>query len=87
MLPHCKALVENQAHHVWEGHCGGLIEALLWVGSSLPEKGKFCPPAGITPEQAQRVVVRWLEMHPGKLHLSFKGLALEALIEAWPCGK
>lgn len=85
MLPHCKTLVESKTPAVWEGQCGGVIDALLWVGASLPEGGRFCPPKGIPPAQADRVVVRWLETHPEKLHLNFKGLALQALMEAWPC--
>jgi hypothetical protein len=37
MLPYCKALVEKRTPGVWEGHCGGIIEALHWIGPSLPE--------------------------------------------------
>jgi hypothetical protein len=87
MLPHCKALVDGRSLSVWEGHCGGLIDGLVWVGSSLPGGGRFCPPAGAPPEQAHRVVVGYLDRHPEKLHQGFKGLAFEALKEAWPCSK
>jgi hypothetical protein len=85
MLPHCKAASERPNPGVWGGHCAGIIEALGWIGSSA---GRLCLPAGgITGAQAQRVVVRWLEMHPEKLHLDFKELAMEALVDVWPCRK
>ncbi len=87
MFPRCKALVEGKPLQVWEGQCGGVVDTLVWVGSSLPRGGRFCPPRGIPPEQAHRVVVRWLETHPEKLHLRFLGLAVQALMEAWPCPK
>jgi hypothetical protein len=87
MFPHCKALVDNKPPGVWEGQCGGVIDALVWVGSALPEPGHFCAPAHIPPSQAQRVVALYMERHPEKLHEDFKGLALSALTEAWPCEK
>jgi hypothetical protein len=46
-----------------------------------------CQRAGVTGNQAQRVVIRWLEMHPEKLHLDFRELAMEALVNTWPCRK
>ncbi|WP_354097554.1 Rap1a/Tai family immunity protein [Bradyrhizobium sp. S3.2.12] len=85
MLPHCKALIEDKPPGVWEGQCGGTIDTLVWVGSSLPKRGRFCAPKGIPHMQAHRVVVSWLERHPERLHLSFQGLVMEALMEAWPC--
>lgn len=87
MLPHCKALVDDKPPGVWQGQCGGIIDTLMWVGSSLPEPNRFCPPAHIPPSQAHRVVLRYLEQHPEKLHEGFKGLAFSALMEAWPCPK
>jgi hypothetical protein len=86
-FPHCKALVDNKPPGVWEGQCGGVIDALVWVGSALPEPGHFCAPAHMPPSQAQRVVALYMERHPEKLHEDFKGLALSALTEAWPCEK
>ena len=87
MLPHCKALVEGKRPGFWGGHCAGVIDTWLFVSTSLPESDRFCPP-NVPPGQAQRVVVRWLETHPPEnLHLNFKGLALSALKEAWPCQK
>jgi hypothetical protein len=86
MLPHCKALVEGKPPGFWGGHCAGIIDTWSFVSTSLPESDRFCAP-NVPPLQAQRVVVRWLETHPENLHLSFKGLALSALKEAWPCPK
>jgi len=32
-----------------------------------------------------RVVVRYIEQRPGRMHENFLRLANEALTEAWPC--
>jgi hypothetical protein len=59
---------------------------LLLHGSSIEGSDRFCPPR-VPPQQAQRVVVLYMEQHPEQLHLDFKVLALRALQQAWPCPK
>ena len=90
MLPPCKAAIEGPSAgprlNVWAGQCAGVIDGLKWIGSSIEGSDKFCPPR-VPPEQAQRVVVRFMEQHPEQLHLDFKVLALRALQQAWPCPK
>jgi hypothetical protein len=89
MLPHCKTLVvEDKPPRFWEGQCAGVIDALVWVRDPfLADAYRFCAPADIPPSQAHRVVLTYLEQHPEKLHQDFKGLAFEALQQAWPCPK
>jgi hypothetical protein len=84
MLPHCKAAIARNDLTVFSGQCGGVIDALIFTGSSIEGSGRFCPPP-IPPVQGLRVVVLYLERHPALLHLDFKVLALRALQEAWPC--
>ena len=38
-------------------------------------------------QEAADEIERRLEMHPEKLHLDFRELAMEALADAWPCRK
>jgi hypothetical protein len=89
MLPHCKALTDDgqTVGGVWEGECAGIVHALLWLSTTLPDDIKFCPPQGVTARQAERVVVRYLEAHPEQLHRDLNDLALMALDQAWPCPK
>jgi hypothetical protein len=47
----------------------------------------FCLPDGVTPNQTVRVVVKWLEDHPARLHESAVELVLGALRENFPCHK
>jgi hypothetical protein len=56
-------------------------------GQLLPEPYRFCSPDGATFLQAERVVVRYLEIHPEKLQMNFQRLATAALREAWPCSR
>ena len=84
MLPHCKAAIASTGLSVFTGQCGGVIDALIFMGSSIEGSGRFCPPP-IPPVQGVRVVVFYMERHPELLHLDFKVLALRALQEAWPC--
>lgn len=87
MLSHCKNLLAGANPGVWEGQCGGSIYALMYVGSSLKDDFRFCKPDGVTQEQAERIVVKYLSDHPDILHKSFLGLAAAALRQAWPCPK
>jgi hypothetical protein len=42
-------------------------------------------PAGVTQGQMAQVVIRYIEARPNRLHEPFRSLALEALLDAWPC--
>lgn len=86
MLPHCEHYTaDNPPLDVFDGECGGTVDTLMFFGSSLPDKFRFCPPKGASNFQAGRVVVFYLKAHPELLHLNFKGLAATGLRAAWPC--
>jgi hypothetical protein len=42
-------------------------------------------PEHVTLGQEIRVVVRYIEARPSRMHEPFNSLALEALFDAWPC--
>jgi hypothetical protein len=87
VLPGCKAFAENRPDLLAfrQGICAGAITALTFIGSSLPEGYRTCPPKTATHGQKIRVVIRYLEQQPERLHEPFNGLVLEALSSAWPC--
>jgi hypothetical protein len=45
----------------------------------------FCLPDGVTPNQTVRVIVKWLEDHPARLHERAIGLVLNSLSDSFPC--
>jgi len=44
-----------------------------------------CPPQNVTTGHTVRVVIAYIERRPERMHEDFRGLALEAIHEAWPC--
>ena len=64
------------------GYCGGLA---VGVARALQYTGKICTPDTATQGQAIRVIVKYLEDHPERLHEDGPIMASEALINAWPC--
>jgi hypothetical protein len=86
MLQSCQhVLSQKPPFDLLDGKCMGVIKTLVFLGIALPDEWKFCAPNKSTPEQALRVVVKYMEAHPGKLHLNFTELSMSALAEAWPC--
>ena len=67
------------------GACVGVLNTLVWIGSSFVPHLRFCPPEGVTTEQAVSVVVRYIEARPESIDDPFAGLAVLAFQKAWPC--
>lgn len=78
-LPYCKSFVaSNNKEPLAQGICAGIIEGLGFAScAQIPD--------AVTRDQAVRVVVRYIEARPQRMHESFLPLAREALIAAWPC--
>jgi hypothetical protein len=69
-------------YEAWrDGYCRGIIEG---VTSASP---LVCPTGGVTFGQEVRVVLKFLQDHPEKLHLSGAQLVQDALAQAFPCSK
>lgn len=82
LLPGCRQIVFD--HITGEtafnaGWCMGAVVAL-----AQPSLG-VCAPQGVTPEQATRVVIAYVDARPARLNESFYYLATEAMKAAWPC--
>jgi len=84
MLSGCKGLAGDRTPPAREalrqGRCAGYVAGLVYARSVF-----LCVPEGATPEQGVRVVIKYIEARPERMHEPFGKLALEALEEAWPC--
>ena len=60
------------------------IDEIASTGAFDPAR-YFCFPHGVTPDQAVRVIVKWLGDHPARLHEDAIKLVLDALKENFPC--
>jgi hypothetical protein len=58
-----------------------MVQALTFMADIV------CTPDGGTNEQIIRVIIKYIEARPARMHESFLRLALEAMVEAWPCPK
>jgi Rap1a immunity proteins len=85
----CKAATQNEKLDpqtaTIASYCNGVIYALASVSDLLSNPMKrSCVPA-ISTEQTMRVVVKFLDDHPERLHENFVQLALEVFHRTWPC--
>ena len=81
-LPGCRGFVSQTPSDFHQGICFGTI---VGVSKVLSTTQYLCTPVGVTMNQMIRVVIRWIEARPQRMHESFAGLAAEALLDAWPC--
>jgi hypothetical protein len=88
LLSDCEAAIGSSrvGNGFNEGYCLGVVAGLASIGGSLTG-GPRCLniPKGITRGQMLRVVVRYIEAQPKRLHEPFASLAFEGLHDAWPC--
>jgi hypothetical protein len=62
-----------------KGRCVGIVDTVAEL------TGGVCHPAGATTGQSVRIVVKYIDDQPARLHETFSVLAREALQAAWPC--
>lgn len=81
MMPACRAFVASNldAFTLRQGRCIGIVETLGQFTADV------CGPSNVTTEQAIRVVVKYIDDRPARMHENFSLLAREALRAAWPC--
>jgi len=99
MLPFCKLTLQQAMRDPTKammfGRCVGMVTAyghMLGLSAKKRELGMvhdtyLCAEItnAITPEQAIKVVMKYIEERPEEMHKSFGALATAALIKAWPC--
>jgi Rap1a immunity proteins len=59
-----------------------VVQTMLYLSDPL---FGLCTPEGANLELVLRVVVRYVDQKPDRMHERFEKLALEAVLEAWPC--
>lgn len=71
------------------GFCLGSMQSvgdlLTFVNAGLETEARICLPATVTNGQASRVVVKYLQDNPEKLHLNGTALVVMAIQKAFPC--
>jgi hypothetical protein len=82
IMPHCRGASDTRDPTPMQGFCTGVISTIYFFGDT--HLGA-CPPKGTNIGQAIRVVVRYIDQRPERMHEKFMTLALEALQQAWPC--
>jgi len=81
----CRALLEpdppkDMNTKFLSTQCRAIIRGLIYASSS-----RICPPQSEKANADVRVVVKFIDDQPTRLHERFFALALEALQAAWPC--
>ena len=87
VLPGCKAAYAKRyvpERQLEAGYCLGVIGTLT-EKSSVIIAHCYLVPSAITFSQAARVIVRYIEDRPQRMHESFVSLVIEAFHDAWPC--
>jgi hypothetical protein len=85
IMPGCRALLEpdppkDMNAKFLSSQCLAVVRGLIYASSP-----NVCPPDDATHDQSVRVVVKYIDDLPARLHEHFFALALEALRAAWPC--
>jgi Ssp1 endopeptidase immunity protein Rap1a len=85
----CKAFAEDRVTNArlvnLAGFCAGVVHALGYAGKILPPEYQSCVPPTSDARQLARVVVKYIEARPQRMHEDFRDLTMEAFHDAWPC--
>jgi hypothetical protein len=87
-LPGCRTIVEfnDVIGSEGVGLCGGVVDALLYVGELLPQDYRSCVPLRVPRREVIRTIVEDLDgMYAVAENENFKGLVLAILHHRWPC--
>jgi hypothetical protein len=81
VIPSCRESAEpgSISEAFEQGMCIGLLKGLYYLSSDA------CIPPAITIGAVARIVVKYIDHRPTRMHEDFRELALEALKAAWPC--
>ena len=85
LLQKCESDSATQ-YNVCAGYVIGLVDYQgTLVAWSLVEKPIFCTPDNVRASQLVKVITKWLNEHPEKLHQSASSSVPIALYDAFPC--
>jgi len=79
----------NSSEPFLQGTCAGSIAFArdmhnTWVSQGFLSE-RICSPEGVTRGQLRRVVLKYMEEYPERLHNSSSSIVLHALTQAFPC--
>ncbi len=87
-----RADVENSTERLDAGFCAGYVAGVtdaeaMWkaVEGKTSKATHYCVPEGATTAQGLRIVKKWLNDNPDKLHWRADFIIHQALLEAFPC--
>lgn len=85
IMPGCRALLEpdtpkDMNTKFLSSQCRAIIRGLIYASPS-----SICPPQSEEAREDVRIVVKYIDDQPARLHEQFFVLALEALRAVWPC--
>src|SRR5262245_51606813 len=89
VLPGCKTFAGDAATS-WKmvaaaNFCAGIVYGLAGSGEYLtPPEWQSCAPPTSTARQLAKVVIRYIEERPQRMHEDFRILTKEAFHNAWP---
>ncbi len=85
----CTAALDKQLQSgARAGLCVGFLDAFRQLSQMLPSPPNSrleCLPEGVGQEQFIRLILRYIERHPEKLHLPAAQIVYDAANEAFPC--
>ena len=85
MMPGCRDLVNASEHNgLGQAKCLGIVRAMHYFSHYY---FGACSPERTTLGQTLIVIVRYIDQRPERMDERFEDLALEAILETWPCPK
>ena len=69
------------------GYISGIIDmdfVKMAIGNAAPS---FCVPDGVTMDQKESIVIKYMEENPEMLHHPFAMIVIDSLSDAFPCDK
>jgi hypothetical protein len=87
LLERCSAAKSKETYYLQLIQCLGYITAIADAANCEDDVDGYHwqSPKGVTREQLKRVVTKWLNKHPEKLHFVAASLVAAALEDAFPC--
>ena len=93
LLEHCGnglRVIDTSTNHLFDGgycmaYIRGFADGYTLAGSKRPVEEQICVPASVSLEQLMRVMKKYLEDNPNKLHQNAAILTSSALRNAFPC--
>jgi hypothetical protein len=90
LIENCKEAIKGDSDDFFKsGWCYGFLQGasemfvMAKILGQLPPS--YCMPAEVTEKQAVRIVMKYLQNHPEKLHYPRTNLVYRALAQAFPC--